>query len=31
VLLLGVREQLPEAGPRFQTLSERLALFRRPL
>jgi chemotaxis protein methyltransferase CheR len=31
VLLLGVREQLPEAGPRFQPLSERLALFRRPL
>jgi chemotaxis protein methyltransferase CheR len=30
-LLLGVRERLPEGGPRFEVISERLSLYRRPL
>lgn len=31
VLLLGVRERLPEGGPLFEVISERLALYRRTL
>ncbi len=30
VLLLGIHERLPEGGPRFQVVSERLSLYRRP-
>ncbi|WP_303905518.1 CheR family methyltransferase [Thiohalomonas denitrificans] len=30
VLLLGVHERLPEGGPDFQIVSERLALYRKP-
>jgi chemotaxis protein methyltransferase CheR len=30
VLLLGVRERLPEGGPRFEVISKRLSLYRRP-